>query len=83
MAAEQPVTDLVEQRPVQLALRVEVLIEHRLGDPRRLGDVVHRRAVESGQRANTSSATSRICCPRTVAGGWRIKAREVVMVTRW
>ena len=47
---EQAVADLVEQRLVQVALRVEVLVQHRLGDTRGLGHVVHRRAVEAGRR---------------------------------
>ena len=45
---EQPVADLVEQRPVQLALGLEVLVQHGLGDAGRLGDVVHRGVVVAG-----------------------------------
>ncbi len=41
----EPVADLVEERPIQVTLGVEVLVEHRLGDAGRLGDVVHRRVV--------------------------------------
>ena len=41
----ESVADLVEERPIQIALGVEVLVEHRLGDAGRLGDVVHRRVV--------------------------------------
>ena len=37
--------DGVEQREVEVELAGEVLVEHRLGDPRALGDVVHRRGV--------------------------------------
>lgn len=37
---------VAEQLDEQLALRAEVLIEHRLCDPGRLGDLVHRRATE-------------------------------------
>ena len=35
----------VEQREVEVELAGEVLVEHRLGDPGPLGDVVHRRGV--------------------------------------
>ena len=42
---QQPRAHVVDQRLVQLALGVEVLIQHRLGDPRRVGDVVHRCVV--------------------------------------
>ena len=45
---EQAVADLVEQRPVELALGVEVLVQHGFGDPGGVGDVVHRRAVVAG-----------------------------------
>ena len=45
MRVEQTVSDLVEQGQVQLALGIEVLVEHRLGHPGGVGDVVHRRAV--------------------------------------
>ncbi len=39
------VAGAVEQREVELELAGEVLVEHRLGDARALGDVVHRRRV--------------------------------------
>src|SRR5690606_7960355 len=38
---------LVEECEVEIELAREVLIEHRLGDPRALGDVVHRGRVEA------------------------------------
>ena len=44
---QQPVADLVEQRHVQILLGVEVLVEHRFGDPGGFGDVVHRGAMEA------------------------------------
>ena len=44
---EELAADLVEQREVELALRGEVLVQHRLGDAGRVGHVVHRRAVEA------------------------------------
>ena len=44
---EQPTAGLLEQLDVQRALAREVLVEHGLGDARRLRDVVHRRRVEA------------------------------------
>ena len=44
---DELVADVLEQRQVQLALRVEVLVEHRLGHAGGLSHVVHRRAVEA------------------------------------
>ncbi len=45
---EQALPDLVEQGAIEIALGVEVLVEHRFGDTCRLGDVVHRGAVIAG-----------------------------------
>ena len=59
----QPVTDVVEQREVQLALGREVLVEHRLGDARRLGHVVHRRAVEPPPREHAESRSEELLAP--------------------
>ncbi len=42
IALEHAGTDLVEQGAVQVALGVEVLVQHRLGDAGGIGDVVHR-----------------------------------------
>ena len=42
---EQAFTDLVEQRKIQVAFGVEVLIDHRLRDAGGLGDIVHRCTV--------------------------------------
>ena len=39
--------DLVDQGLIEVTLGIEVLIQHRLGDPDRIGDVVHRRTVEA------------------------------------
>ena len=49
--------DVGQELDEQLALRAEVLVEHRLGDPGGLGDVVHRRCVESvlGEHADRSA----------------------------
>ena len=44
---EEPLASFIEQRHVQLAFRFEVLVEHRLGHPGRLGNIVHGRAVEA------------------------------------
>src|SRR5262249_46363451 len=43
----EPLPDLFEQGEVELSLRLEMLVQDRLGDARRPGDVVHRRAVEA------------------------------------
>jgi hypothetical protein len=39
--------DVAQQLEVEVPLRVEVLVEHRLGHAGRLGDVVHGRRVEA------------------------------------
>ena len=44
---EQLRADVVEELEVERPLRGDVLIEHRLGDPGRVGDVVHRGLVEA------------------------------------
>ena len=45
--AEQLAAGLLEQLDVERALAREVLVEHRLGDARRFGDLVHRGRVEA------------------------------------
>ena len=47
---EEPAAGVVEQLAVERALAREVLVQHRLGDARRLRDVVHRRVVEARAR---------------------------------
>ena len=47
---EQAAPGVLEQLDVERALAREVLVQHRLGDARRLRDVVHRRVVEARAR---------------------------------
>ena len=49
-ARSQAVADVFEQRRVQIALRVEVLVQHGLRDAGGIGDVVHGTTVEAGLR---------------------------------
>ena len=49
-SAQQGLADVVEQLEEQSALGGEVLVQHWLGDPGGVGDVVHRRAVQAAFR---------------------------------
>ena len=44
---DELVADVLEQRQIHLTLRVEVLVEHRLGHAGSVSHVVHRRAMEA------------------------------------
>ena len=72
---EEPVADLFEQCPVQLALGVEVLVEHRFRDSCGLRHVVHRGAVEPGLAEHLERHVEDLF-PRAVADRRGLDARE-------
>ena len=86
------VAGLVEQREVEVQLAGEVLVEHRLGDPGALGDVVHRRGVVAlgdedleGRLEQLGAAGACAACARRrarcVAGRRHVLLRLLARVT--
>ena len=63
MAVQHARPDLVEQRQVQVALGLEVLVEHGLGDAGGLGDVVHRRLVVPGSGEHLERDVEQLLAP--------------------
>ena len=55
--------DVLEQLDVERPLRREVLVQHRLGDARGLGDVVHRRAVEAAGGEHVARDVEKLPAP--------------------
>ena len=53
----------VEQREVEVELAGEVLVEHRLGDPGPLGDVVHRGGVVALRDEDLESGLEQLGAP--------------------
>ncbi len=62
-AVAELAADLAEQLPVELALGGEVLVQHGLGHPGGLGDIVHRGLVEALRREHAQGAVEELLTP--------------------